>query len=182
MRAFIHAIVILGAALLVGCSSGSKKPDPIALTEPPDDFALGVTVYRPGLPESQVDALPRSLRPARYVVEPGGILRASVGTGSDQETYPPITRQLSPAEVDQLWRAVQGTGLLEEGSTAEIGGPHEYEPLRGRSTAMLYIAYVKQSNYYAVPLDAGDEYGIASRELVERLARLSWIRETAWGG
>jgi len=170
-------------------------PDPVlTLEEPPDDFALAVTVYSPV--RGRLEETPRVVRPARYIVEPDGVLRTSVGPGAREDTFPPITRRLSEDQIRTLWIAVRDSGLLDGNSTARVRSGADAEPVAlavtdpsrtvepdgpGASTAVIYIAHSGERAWYSVRLDgpgvASDPLAtLSGREIVERLADLSWMR------
>ncbi|MEM9065432.1 MAG: hypothetical protein AAGB51_08085 [Planctomycetota bacterium] len=195
-------IPLLLATALVGCSKPQillpedPPPDPmLALDEPPADFALAVTVYSPAM--RNLDEVPRVLRPARYVLEPDGILRTSVGPGAREDTFPPITRRLTQEQVRLLWLAVRDAPLLGVGSPIRVESGAAAEPLAlavtdpasttepdgpGASTAVVYFARLGEREWFSIRLDgpgveATPLATLAARELVERLAELSWMTE-----
>lgn len=159
------------AACLAGCRASPKVPVE-ALDEPPRDFALAVTVVSP-----LGDDAERALRPAKYIVEADGVLRASVGPGSNTETFPPRTRQLTPRQHDQLWRAVRETGLLAPDHPARVGDPSVVPPNPRRPGATIFVAAEGQRRYWLVALDEQDPDAAGVRLLIDRLASLAWVTE-----
>src|SRR5262249_34981811 len=101
-------ILPLAAALVAGCASAPDAKGRSALTadQTPADFALSVTVSGP----PPVAATPRSARPARYIVQPDGVLRAVVGPVTDM-TFPPLTRLLTHDQTQRLWWDLRDSGL-----------------------------------------------------------------------
>lgn len=179
-----------GAALLAGCQgpfSFEKDDEPRSVavdqSSPPADFAVAVTIYSPLTDPAEINASARILRPARYIVEPDGVLRASVGSGSRESTFPPIARRLSEEQIEALWRAIRDSGLLSPDSPRRIGSGEGYVPpsldAERATTAVLYCAQNGDRGWWAVTI-AGDGVDVdalstlATRQLVERLARLSW--------
>lgn len=120
---------------------------------------------------------PRALRAARYIVEPDGLLRASVGPGSGTSTFPPPMRHLSAGQVAELWTLVHRAGYLEQGPSTQSADAETVETAVSRPTAMIYVAGNEGRRSLVVPLESAS--GTATRALVDRLAELAWIRETS---
>jgi hypothetical protein len=165
------------AAFLGGCRS---TPPPPPAPEPvperrPEDFVLSATVMTPRDVEGV--RLPRSLRPARYIVEADGVLRAAVGAGSTTMTFPAQTRQLTPAQFEGLWRQMRESGLLDAANPSRIEGPEEAVASREHTTALIYASYLGRRRTLRVLLDRGSAEALAAERLVDRLAELAWIRE-----
>ena len=94
-------ILLACSALVIGC--GSRPTADVRFSpRPPEDLTIAVTVIAP---EGS------SPEPARFVIEPGGQLRAAVGAGSAPETLPPMTRLLTDAQVTQLYGVIAREGL-----------------------------------------------------------------------
>ena len=72
---------------------------------PPADFALAVTVMGEEVTTGWV------LEPARFVIEPDGVLRAATGAGVGPSVYPPRTRRLTDAQVSDVYSVVTRQGL-----------------------------------------------------------------------
>lgn len=51
------------------------------------------------------------LEPARFVIEPDGVLRAATGAGVGPTVYPPRTRRLTDAQVNEVYSVVTRQGL-----------------------------------------------------------------------
>jgi hypothetical protein len=170
-------VTILMAAMLGACSSAPRMPPPPEPPpdERPDDFVLAATVLTP--PEARLSRLPRSLRPARYIVEPGGMLRASVGPGASTTTYPGETRQLTPREFDALWREVRSSNLLSPGNPARVNDPEAIARSSDRATALIYIGYADHRVTLRIILDRSTPESVTGERLIDDLAELSWIRD-----
>jgi hypothetical protein len=170
---------LLGAA----CSTpypnryAAPKPNPLDREDPAPDFSLSVTVFNPTATGDAAAALPRPHRPARYIVLPDAILRASVGTGSWTGTFPPETRQLSEAQYRDLWRLTRNSGLLDPDSTARIPTSDRYLPREGRPVAVLDVTTGGRRVSSRVNLDATSPEAGATETVIDRLAELAWIRE-----
>lgn len=107
------AIVTLACLLLIGC--GARPPATGTVSpRPPADLTIAVTV---------IAAEGSSPEPARFVIEPGGQLRAALGAGATPETLPPRTRLLTDAQVSQLYGII-----AREGLTLPTDGPTAAEP------------------------------------------------------
>ncbi|MEO0630026.1 MAG: hypothetical protein AAFY46_04770 [Planctomycetota bacterium] len=108
-----HAILFASIAVLVGCGSRPTS-DARFSPRPPEDLTIAVTVIAP---EGS------SPEPARFVIEPGGQLRAAVGAGSTPETFPPKTRLLTDAQVSQLYGILAREGLALPANAASRDTP-----------------------------------------------------------
>ena len=178
MKGIKHWAVIGVAVLLGACRSNTPPPAPVQGPLPeerPADFVLAATVYSPKSME-RAD-LPRSLRPARYIVEADGVLRAAVGPGSETTTYPGQTRQLTPREFDTLWRIVRESGLLDAGSVWRVENPDEVTRASDRTTALVYVGYEGKRTTVRMLLDRSGAESVAAERLVDRLAELAWVGE-----
>ncbi len=175
------AMVGVVLALLPGCSSPPRPiavPEPIVLPdEAPEDFALSITVISPASAEAPIDDLPRPQRPARYVVEPDGVLRAAIGPGATPRVYPRQTRRLDAGQVQRLWRLVGETGLLEPTTLTRIDNTETFFPQRSRPTALVYIRQQGAGSHFAVRLPVGDAESAAVGQLIDELAELAWVPE-----
>jgi len=164
---------------LPGCSSTPRplpEPEPVVLPDTtPEDFALSITVVGPSSAETDIDSLPRAERPARYLVEPDGVLRAAIGPGATPRVYPRQTRQLDQAQVQRLWRLVGETGLLEPTTLTRIDNTEIFFPQRSRPTALVYIRQQGTGSHFAVRLPVGDAESAMVAQLVDQLADLAWV-------
>ena len=123
--------------------------------------------------------LPRSLRPARYVIEADSCLRAAVGPDADATTFPARTRQLTAAEVDGLWRQLRDSGLLDPASPARIEGPEPAAKAAGgstRPTALVYASFGDYRTTARVVLDRGGTEALDAERIVDRLAALAGVK------
>lgn len=163
------------AALTAGLSGCSSAPAPVvreaeAAPGPrPQDFTLAMTVYAP----AAAGALPRSLRAGRYVVEPDGSLRA--GLGERAAAYPARTRQLTPGEMDQLWRLVRESALLDPDSPARVEDPGSIAVSPGRAMATVYIAGAGARRTLRVLLDRSSATAVSAERVADRLAEWAWV-------
>lgn len=154
------------------------EPEPVVLPDAaPDDFALSVTVLGPATEPAEFDATPRPQRPARYIVEPDGILRAAIGPGATPRVYPGQTRQLDAGQVQRLWRLAVGTGLLDGGTLSRIDNTETFFPGRERTTALVYVRQGGVGSHFAVRLPVGDAESPGVAQLVDQLAELAWVPE-----
>jgi hypothetical protein len=170
-------ILWLAPALLAlaACSSTPRAPEPAAPISGsrPADFTLAMTVYSPTR-AAATGTLPRALRPARYILEPGGTLRAASGTTAP--AYPPAARQLEPHQVDQLWRLLRDSPLLDPANPAQVQDPELIELSPSRTTATIYIAFGGQRRSLRLLLDRSTEDALTAERLANRLADLAVIR------
>lgn len=158
---------------LAGCAVRHGEPGVMAMDEPPPDFAIAATVYAPQRAPAAA-MRPRSMRPARYVLEPDLVLHAAVGPGADEEVFPAQTRRLRYRDMERLWRLARDSGVLDPGSPQRIGAPEVYAPSADRTTAVLTVSFGGVRRSYRVLLDERGDSG-PGRELVDELAELAWV-------
>lgn len=168
------AVCALGVGMFTaaGCSSGPA--DDLMADALPSDFSVGVTVYSPQREAALAAALPRPLRPARYLVEADWTLHASVGPGSTPQTYPPQTRQLTRGQVEQLWQRARQAGLVGGPDAGRIPSADGYDPPPGQTIAVVSITHHGIRETRAIPLDEPDARAVAV--FIDRLAEQAWIR------
>jgi hypothetical protein len=169
----LRLIAIACLLLLSACSSAPPPVERVAEDIPasrPPDFTLAMTVYAPA--GTRPGQLPRSLKPARYIVEPDGALRADARTKS--VPYPPMSRRLAPEQMDQLWRMLRESALLDPANPARVDDPAGVAPA-DRSLATVYISYFSTRRTLRIPLDRSSETALAGERLADRLAEWAWI-------
>jgi hypothetical protein len=161
-------------------ASGASAPEVSLPERAPDDFSLSVTVVAPDTSRDP-STLARWQRPARYIVEPGGLFRASVRPGARVDAYPPPIRTLSRAQVESLWASVRGDSWMSEppaGSKAVAMPEIETMPPEvQRRSALVWIRAVGVRRGVAVPLASGGPESDAAARLVDQLADLAWVRK-----
>lgn len=168
-----------------GCESGDKAASNRAgvagetaavasvQVDVPSDFSLGVTVFGGTGTAARVQAQAvAARRPARYVLEPGRVLRAASGPDLNARTVPPIVRSLSPEQVADVYAIARSAGLLVPRHGATVPTPANYSPPAGRTGGTTLISYTSGGRQASLALPAGDA---AVRPLVERLAALAWF-------
>ncbi len=173
---------LLLSLLLGGCASHGSMDSEAA----PDDFVLGVTVYdlpsADPISSTDTSQLPRAVRPARYVIEADGVLRASHGTAASPSDFPPMTRRLTPEQIDRLWTLTRATGVYPgaegaPGAGEQVGPVAGYEPPMGRITALIESFAAGQRASTALPIDSDDQRASPVRALTDALAELAWVSE-----
>lgn len=171
---------VWGAAAC-GCSSAppvKRVAEPVELPErAPADFTLGVTVLSPAVTAEEIDAAARAERPARYIVEPDGVLRAAIGAGASPRVYPGETRRLTAEQVERVWRLVAASGILEPGSLTRIESTETFYPGRERATALVYVRQGGEASHHAVRLPLGDVESDGVAQLIDEVAELAWVVE-----
>lgn len=146
----------MAAVWLAGCASAPETaapPAPPAPLAPPEDFALAVT-RPPGLGNAESVGM-------RWILEPGGALRAAAGQGVLSTTYPPIARRLNEAQVAEVWSLATAAaggqrGAGSEGSVVESGG------------TSLWLRADGEARVVRIEGSGG--------ALIAELERLSWMR------
>lgn len=157
--------------------SGCTTTGSMSLPEQrPADFTLGVVVF------GDDDASDVSHLSARYIVDAAGNLRASVGAGSSARTYPPIIRQLSDEQLDEIWE--KGTSLITStrngggigtGKWTEVDSPEQFDRDDFSAPDGGYLLEIRANG----KLQAWESYMFLGgpTSFVDTLADLAWIRE-----
>ena len=152
------------ALLLLPACGATRHPE----TGSPGDFALGVTV----LGTKDAPTLPRSQRPAQYLLQSDGVLRVAIGAGVEPSTYPPRVRRLSQRQVERVWSLVQAAGITQTGHPGRVDDIQSFRPTPRDGWALLDVT--AKGERHAVALRV-DEHEPTAR-LVDELADLAWIR------
>jgi hypothetical protein len=158
--------------LHAGCAAPPAAQDAKCAT-PPTDFTLSVAVMSHSSHRRVAPAVPRELRPMRFVMETDWVLRSYAGPGAaDTDTFPAETRQLDAPQVASLWSDLQSAGLLAPDNPAIVGRAPtlaEVDPAK----PVWVISYSADAAHRTLVLDAGADSPAAA--LVTRLADLAWI-------
>lgn len=150
--------------------------------EPPQDFSLAVTVLRPiplgALINARTDAeRPTVERPARYIIEADAILRAAVGYGASENTFPPETRQLTVIQYNQLWRTFRNSPLVDPDHPCRTGRLPTIEEFalttQGRGGYAISFSIAHDRRLLAI--DENSPYAKDARDLVAYLLELAWV-------
>lgn len=178
-------VLLLGIVPWAGCGSFTPATPRVAdesvdLSRIPPDFAVSVTLLLPG--DVRDPKAPAWVRPAWYVVEADGQLRAREGARSALSPIPPLVGRLRHEDVAQLWSTVRAGGLTVESdmdltsSVSLVAGVSEL-PRGGvvRPTAALYISSNGRRRGYLVDLTASDATASRTRDLTARLADLAGV-------
>lgn len=175
----VSKVLLLIAGAAVGGCAGAPMEDAApragasASLSRPSDFTLAVTVRGASSARSVRGGggppapVPPGLRPARYVMEADGVLRAALGPGATDDTFPAATRRLDPADLDRLWVIVARAGWLD----AEPQGVAWSAPVGDVPTAGTTIAVSGHGAQRTIVTSRGDASG---RALAEALAGLAW--------
>jgi hypothetical protein len=168
---------------LAGCASAPRDDDArtSAPASRPADFTLAVSVMNPAAlapprvrasragPSATPPARPApEIRPARYIIEPDGFLRAALGPGASDRTFPPPTRRLTPEQLDALWSLVAASDWLNAEPSeqlADLSDPSD-PPAPGFSIALLAD---RRRAHLARPLSDR-----SARAVAARLADWAW--------
>lgn len=176
------AVIAAGCRGLSAAGPGSGSVSGPAY---PADFALAVTVF-PVEPSSPARRSRRGISDGavegqRYLIEPGGVLRAGFGDAAATSPAPPVVRRLGSGEITELADLVRASGLIDHkgdhGDDTSSPFPSTYRPPAGRRVALVYTAWEGNRRYAAVDLDGEGAGGVA--RLRERLAELSFRADLA---
>ena len=153
----------------------------VAAEQPPADFWLAVTVLKaPADTASRAAAyqrIPLARRPTRYVIEPDRMLRAAVGSGASEETFPPETRRLSESEFQSLWSMLRGSSLVQNGHPATVGRAPQAASI-GAATVYV-VSFSIDGDRRTLALEAEPNAAANAPDaaaLVERLGGLAWLK------
>ena len=121
---------------------------------------------------------PTVLRPARYVIESDAVLRAAVGYGASEKTFPPETRQLTRAQMADLWRELRDSAMVDPGHPARVGRLPDLEDFSRETEGRggYSISFSVEGERRILAIDEADPAAADARELVAHLAELAWIR------
>jgi hypothetical protein len=102
-------VLVLPSCWGWGCAARRPLPPPeLPLTfrqvRPPEDLTIAVTV-------AGLDSPDPVFAPSRFIIEPGGLLRAAVGPGVSERVFPPRTRRLSDAQINEVYTLIVREGL-----------------------------------------------------------------------
>lgn len=153
--------ISLACLLLCGCDTRTidsrlERNPP----RPPADLAVSVTVA------AGPDA---TLSPAKFVIEPGGQLRASTGLGATRDHFPTRTRMLSDAQVTQIYADIVRGGLDLPARGLDLPPDTRISREPGRSLVSISVT-VDNTRRISV-LDADEDENV--RKLVARLRSLA---------
>lgn len=203
-RPHTRYVLIAGAvvtSLVSACGSftpAGARPGGIEATIPrmPPDFALSMSIHPPsratgsdaarGVPAAPGNAAAASEpleQPAWYLVEPDGRLRASPGVRTAKTPVPGIVRQLSAAEVRELWSTVRASGLTPgsagmlagETGSARTGAKDLPERAPERPTAILFVAGEGERRTFEIDLAGEGVASLGARDLAARLRQLAGL-------
>lgn len=181
----VSLVIALAVPLGAGCAGSSVPRSPYAAAvdaqEPPADFWLSATVLRtPADTASRAAAYlrtPVAVRPARYVVEADRMLRVAVGSGANEETFPPETRRLTAAEFSGLWFTLRESSLAVEDSPRLIGPPPSASSVGGETWYLVGYSVAGDRRLVAVRAEPNpDPEAADAARLVEQLAGLAWMK------
>lgn len=168
-----------GIALAQGCAQRQPAPERAAdIGEAlPGDLTISVTVFSEHEDPELIARLERWRRPARYIVEADWLLRAALGPGARESTFPTGTRQLTREDVEGLWRTLRGGGLLRIDHPARVGSVERVGAPPLGTTALVQVVHHGRVDSRRISMETGDADALAASALVDQLAALSWIRE-----
>ena len=147
-----------------GCSTASQTDRDLIARR--GGSTVGLVVF------GEDDAQRPEQRSARYLIEPGGLFRASFGGGSDALTYPPITRRLSEAQVEEIWSLIDQMQVAQS-PWEPVMAPELYRPQeRDAQAYLLEVSDAHASGAWSVPISNGQ-----ARALAMTLAELAWVSD-----
>jgi len=149
-----------------GC--GSVPRAGVTRDTPPAAFGLSVTVIRGDA------ATPNPLhRPARYVLEADGWLRAGTGPGATRETLPPRVRRLTHTQRQRLWDLTRDSGLLDPDCPVRIASGDGPIPTRAHPLLLVTAETGRGRFSCAVALESvlGEPY----EPMLEALSGWAWV-------
>lgn len=184
MRLVWLVSIIAAGIALGGCAGGRGRAGAgtgdasaaRALPEDrPPDFTLSVTVYSPAQDEAEIAAAPRTLRPARYVMEADGLLRAQVSPGLTPESFPTVVRRLDDRQMTRIWRQLRLCGYTVPGHPSQLSSESAYLPRSDRPVAVVGYSFAGRVAAFRAFLDRASADAVAAERLVDLLASLAWL-------
>lgn len=173
IRTIVACAVAFAASLTLGCAAA---PPPADASGRPSDFALSITVISSQDDPTLISALARPMRPARYVIESDGSLRAAVGAGATPDFRPALTRRLDVAQMARLWRLVEESGFTEQESPARLSSEAAASDLYTSTTAIMSVTRSGRRIASAIDLEAAGAESQAAALIVDQVASWAWIR------
>jgi hypothetical protein len=180
---FLAASVLIFSSIVPGCAAQrrARYDAAVAADRAPADFWLSVTVLKaPADTASRAAAyqrIPLARRPARYIVEADRVLRAAVGSGASDETFPPETRQLSEEEFQSLWSLLRNSSLVQNDHPALVGRAPAATSI---GAATIYVvSFSIDGERRTLALEAEPNPAPSAPDaaaLVERLGGFAWLK------
>jgi len=165
-------LALLGLLLSLGLS-GCGGP-PRAGQAQPSAFDLSITVIHDD--PAEPDPLHR---PARYVLETDGWLRAGTGPGATRETLPPRVRRLSHDQRQELWDLTRASGLLDTDCPVRIASGDG--PIPDRARPLLLITARTDRGRFAGAVALESVLGEPYEPMLARLREWAWIADPGDG-
>lgn len=178
----MRLLAVACLSILSACASQRAREFDHALAEtsPPPDFWLAITVLRaPAETAGRAAAyqkLPVGIRPARYIIEADGILRAATGSGANVNTFPDQTRQLDDAQIASLWTTLRDSSLVRADHPSR--GVEAAVSAIGDKTVYV-VSFAAGGTRRVLTMEAAPKPGEGAeevRQLVERVAGLAWVK------
>lgn len=158
---------ILAACIACGFFIGGCATQSVPGETRPHDFALSITTTQSPADASQVF----SAGPAWYVLDADGALRAGLGARGNNSTLPPLVRQLSPTQSDEVWAKVQQSGLALR--VFELAQQSDLNLPPGSAGVFLAAGGARRT----VVIDPNDPAFAAVQSVTSTLRDLGWVRE-----
>lgn len=171
MRPWNQALALL-CLLLAGCAStqpvGASRD---YYADVPEHFSIDVTIL------AAEDELEAHRRTARYVVFPDGSLHHDARPGVGPNTLPPLSRQLSKAQMADLWAKARELGLVDASKADQIENFRRVvHPSSGHAYLVAFSADGEYWNFTrGVP--EGERLDPALTEMIRELAMLAWAED-----
>lgn len=139
-----------------GCVTGGAGQD--------GSFSIDAMVSPPPIFETPYTA-------ARYIVQPDGAFRVALGDAT-LDTFPPVARVLTPAEMDRLRSLTEASGLAERGGPGAVGAIDDASLSTG-AASLWSIGMGGERAAFA--LDSSQTR--RALPLIAELERLAWVRD-----
>ncbi|MBM44229.1 MAG: hypothetical protein CMJ36_04355 [Phycisphaerae bacterium] len=171
MRPWYQALALL-CLLPAGCAStqpaGASRD---YYADVPEHFSIDVTILAA---EDEPEAHRRT---ARYVVFPDGSLHHDARPGVGPNTLPPLSRQLSKAQMADLWAKARELGLVDASKADQVENFRRVvHPSSGHAYLVAFSADGEYWNFTrGVP--EGERLDPALTELLRELAMLAWAED-----
>jgi len=117
----------------------------------------------------------------RYVLEPGGALRAGPAPARQADApmppeppLPPLVRTLDQQEVERLWLLVRGSSLADPLNPASVPPGAWWSPPSAGGDVLVEVHDHAGVRRYAAPLAGGTPLAAEARALLARVQALAW--------
>jgi hypothetical protein len=164
--------LLAGACSLVGACASRPAQTGSGEAGMPADFAIAIAVP-PGLEVESAGRRSPLTRPAYYMLDADGVLRASLGPPRFDSPPPPRVRTLSREQVESVWRGLEGAGVLSPASVGDPVGDASQGVADRAGVGVWWSARGRRRSLLLAPR-ADSAASVAIARTIDRLRGLAW--------